>query len=426
MIPNHPKWSCLTKPQNYPKRVLPRPPSGFGQIEKLKVGPIGLGDSRGNLTARFWVIYQEDSEVFIRGAIDDNDWGTATLLFEEVDPIEVLDFSFDQLGREIVFYQVGTELRLWYFDSIVSSFIKIVLVSDGSYPNVSFDIVYNTNNPQSDVIICYVKNNTIYQRIQRDRFDIEYSCKISHQGIKILSCGLTENNRFQIIYNYPDPRDGGYFKKVYESESPVISSFSNDDFSVGFTLPDGVRSECIIAKGAPFTLFEQSDMADSQSIIVMVRAEYSPSDPIGQPPTISVVTEPDTSIPVITFVSPEHIDSGVYSFVFIEDPANSSNKLFSFYKNDVLMYQESIVKPAGGAVAGVNNKLRFGSADEPVSGSPDVYWRTFPVPFYNMWVEVNGNRFDWAFAEGVKTVDSTPSGNPMNIRFADKTVKFFS
>lgn len=450
MWPRFPKWSCSTKPQKYPKRVLPKPDANFGTIQKLKVGPNNLGDSDGKLTTRYWVCYQEGTNVIMRRALNDLEWSLPTIIFEEVEPIEVLDFSFDQLGKEAVFYKVGNELRLWFFNSSAepASFVKIVLVADGDYPNINFDISSNTNDPLSDIIICYVKNDTIYKRIQRDRFEIEYNTGVSHPGIKIESSGMSENNKFQIIYVHPELRDGASKEKVYETAQSVFKQLQYKNLEIGFTLsntPNDCELKEILKDRTAYTAYftivanfgivhpdAQPSGDNEQSLLVrfsvhdssnQIRVEIrrdqynSGADPI--------------SAYYIGFFDEFRFSSGVYILRFTQvsySPVLPTKRL-ELIKDGVAIIDE-IVGDIRSETGGYDtpssiNRLRFGSFAIPSLIPSPSYIHAYPAKFTNMYCIYDGVRTDWP-VNAVEGVDSIPSGNPISIKFkGDKNVTFY-
>lgn len=443
MWPKFPKWSCITKPQKYPKRVLPRPTLTFGEIFKVKVGPIAIGDSQGVLTSKFWICYQLDDKVLIRSAINDTVWSTPIELFTEIGQITALDFSFDQLGREVVFYKVGSELRLWFFDSsaIPSGFVKSTIVTDADYPHINFDIIDNTGSPLSDVILCYVKNDTIYNRIQRDRFATEYNTGVNHPGIKIESSGLTENNRYQIVYIYPDLRDGATLPKVYEVSQPIFNQLRFNNVEIGFTIKNA-PNECELKKLAQsFNLPEQyftilanfgevapaaQSPTDNEETLLLRFAVSENSEDI----LLQVLSNPgfvlgsgQTGAYYSEWVSDFRFTNGDYILRFTQissDPISPTKRL-ELIKDGLHIIDREVFDiksrdndlPFPGSSI---NKLRFGAQAITAFPTTTTYINPYPVKFTNMYCICNGVRTDWPVTE-VEGVDSIPSGNPVSIKF---------
>lgn len=417
MRPRHPQWSCIKRPQRYQVRVLPKPPAAFGNIQALKVGPLILGDSGGSINNRYWVCYQESGNVYLRGAIDDLTWSSANMSFAEAEEIEALDFTFDQIGREIVFYQVGTELRLWYFDSLAAAFIKRVIDTNAEQPLCGFDLINNTSNPMSDAKIFYVKQGSILERMQRDRYDIVYDALVSYGSIKLKSCGMTAENRFQVEYAHRNQRNGLEKEKVYQTASPVMDNFNNQVFEFGFDIGSNYNSKCAEREAsgeAVLTLFEHTR---SDSLIPDTTINVSlvyPNLAISDLPRLAI-SSGLLSTPLTYINLTDHIYKGIYRFVFT-NPADTTKKRLQFYRNGALVADVQFDKPALNYSATAQHSLKFGAADEGVSTHPTVYWRCTKAQFLNMYCIIDGVRTDWPITAGLPvTTPSVPVGNTMTV-----------
>lgn len=414
MRQKHPEWSCTTKPQLYPARVLPKPPASFGDIQAVKVGPLAIGDSQGSINNRYWVCYQDAGNVYLRGAVNDTTWSAASLIFAEAEEIEALDFTFDQLGREIIFYQVGTELRLWYFDSLASAFIKRVIDTNAEQPLAGFDLIDDTGDPMSDAHIFYAKGGTIFERLQRDRYDIVYDSLVSYAGIKLKSCGMTAGNKFQVEYVHRNQRNGLEKGKVYQTEHPVLTNFNTDEFEIGFDLGPNFNSRCIPrdANGeASATLFEHSqsfsNVADTNILVTIVYASGVEFPYIG-------IFSQVLNIPLQYVILDKHFYKGSYRFVFSAG-ATSSKKNFKYYRDGALVFDGEIDKPLLPPDSTPQHSLKFGAADAPLEAGA-VYWKSLKAQFLDMYCIVNGARTDWPITAGLPVVTpSVPAGNTMTV-----------
>lgn len=415
MRPKHPDWSCTTKPQLYPVRVLPKPPASFGNIQAVKVGPLALGNSAGSINNRYWVCYQETDKVYMRGAIDSVNWSAETLILTEAEEIEALDFTFDQLGRELVFYQVGTELRLWYYDSLAGAFIKRVIETEAEQPLCGFDLIDDTGDPMSDAYIYYAKGGTIYERIQRDRFDVVYDSLVSYAGIKLKSCGMTDGNKFQVEYVHKNQRNSLEKRKVYQTQTAVVSNFNTDNFEIGFSIGPNFNSRCVqrdMNGEALLTLFEQSSSVSlTADITFTVSMIYSQ---LGEYPILSVAANMP-NMPLYYATLDKHLFKGVYRFVFSEG-SNIGKKNFKYYRDGVLIVDADVDRPLLPPSATPQHTLKFGASDEHITPDPKVYWRCTKAQFLNMYCIVNGVRTDWPITAGLPVLTpSVPAGNAMSV-----------
>lgn len=426
MRPKHPEWSCTTKPQPYPIRVLPKPPASFGDIQALKVGPLAVGDSQGSINNRYWVCYQDAGNVYLRGAVDDTTWSAESLIFAEAEEIEALDFTFDQLGREIIFYQVGTELRLWYFDSLASAFIKRVIDTNAEQPLAGFDLIDDTSDSMSDAHIFYVKQGSILERLQRDRYDVVYDSLVSYAGIKLKSCGMTAGNKFQVEYVHRNQRNFLEKKKVYQTALPVVSNFNTDNFEIGFTLGANFNSKCVdrdVNGEAVLTLFEQSS---AQSLAADVTFNVSMAySQVGEFPRLLIYGN-NTSNELYSLVLDKHLFRGVYRFVFAA-ATNPAKKNFKYYRDGALIVDADFDLPLLPPSATAQHSLKFGASDVGIGSTLQHYWRCTKAQFLNMYSIVNGVRTDWSITAGLPVVTpSVPTGNAMTVYIDGKNgVRFF-
>lgn len=126
-------------------------------------------------------------------------WGIPTLLFTEAEPIIAMALTFDQLGRPIVFYQTaGNDLKLYWFDPVAGQNVT-QLIGTGQYPAATFDYLTNINYQESDAWIFYVKGNSVYSRLQRERWATEHLVRTYPAEPIIRSAGLTVGGRLQVV-----------------------------------------------------------------------------------------------------------------------------------------------------------------------------------------------------------------------------------
>lgn len=416
MRPNHPDWSCTTKPQLYHVRVLPKPPAAFADIQAVNVGPLTLADSQGSINNRYWVCYQLSGVVYMRGAVNDTTWSAPETILTEAEEIEALDFTFDQLGRAIIFYQVGTELRLWYFDSIAGEFIKRVIDADAEQPLCGFDLIDDTGDPMSDAHIFYVKGGSILERLQRDRYDVVYDSLVSYSSIKLLSCGMTAGNKFQVEYRYKNQRNALEKRKVYETENPAIVDFTGNDIEIGFSIGPNFNSDCHRQDDVYLMLFEQT-FADIGEFSLGVSVGISITNPEFQYLIVGRNELPNPIPPGFDerdygiFEIPIRIIKGDYRFLFL-NTGTLGRKLFKFYQNGVLKVEYEI-----GYIVDYDPRqsLKFGASAIP-NVSTGNYRYCLKAQFLNMYCIVNGARTDWPITAGLPVVTpSVPAGNTMTV-----------
>lgn len=203
MIPDSPTWASINKGTTYPKPDFDEPVVHSGLlIYDVNVGPTTLNKSNGRLNTRYWLAHQvESGDVVLKGA-NGNGWGEGTTLFNSQDGIAEISLTFDQLGRPIVFFRINEDDIKLYWYNPVTEVSEVKDLGKGNYPNARFDVIDNSGVQYSDAMLFYVRDDTIYMRVQRDRYDVEYVTPATGRNMRILSSGINVNNRFQVSYKY--------------------------------------------------------------------------------------------------------------------------------------------------------------------------------------------------------------------------------
>ena len=145
-------------------------------------------------------------------------YGPASVLFDEILPIQQISLTFDQLGRPLVFYRVNDDtLKLYWYDPVLQENVTTVIAT-GIDPQAGFDSPDDTGREYSDAMLFYVRDDQVFMRIQRDRFATEYPCPATQPGLRLISNGLRVDNRYQVVYQY---KDDDYVAPVIP-DNPVI------------------------------------------------------------------------------------------------------------------------------------------------------------------------------------------------------------
>lgn len=434
MIPTG-NWSCESKPKKFRAYPKPLPEQRYGSVYDVKIGPVNLSESNGRLDSRYWLAYQLDDKVFVRGAIDSSTWNEPQDLFTETSMIVALSLSFDNLGRPVVFYKKDNGLFLWFYDSQLGGVTVKSISPKGITPLIDFDMKDDTSSTASDIMMYYVKDDTIYQRLQRDRFDIEYNTGVSLPHLYLTGIGNTEDNRFQVSYKFRDLRDGSMLtKKCLETDSPIMTQLLDNNLEVGFTIAKapsicelrklystyGIGWQgrfCVVSHagnhyntGHPneehlFTLeFMYDDINNDSSVIYVIlrRTAFA----LGEYLT--------ATLPNTTF------SKGDFKLVFEQSPAvlGVKKKRIRLIKDDVTLIDQVVNDESSvvGNGSPSRNKLRFGASVELNTAADTTYKFLFPAVFTDIYTVVNGTRTDWPKTFSDKVTESIPSGNTLRLR----------
>jgi hypothetical protein len=435
MIPNS-RWSCQTKPQEFSiNKILPKPDTRYSSVFDIKTGGVELSGSNGSLNSRYWIVYQQSGSVLIRGANDANTWDDPVTLFTESNTIVDISLSFDNLGRPVVFYQKGTELVLWFYDSQIGGISFKTITTDGRCPIVNFDYINETSNPDSDIMMYYVRNDVAYMRLQRDRFDVEYNTGVNYPELYLENSGMTTDNRFQVNYSFRDMRDGSLLhRKCLESDTYILRQMQNNNFTLGFTIALA-PSDCELRKltkdygtgwNGRFCVADHSGNHDTGGhaheerlfTLDFVFLDDTPDSDI----IISVHrTGFYTGFYLTQQVSNFRFTNGNYILRFTQDAPLFSQpmKRIELIKDSVTIIDQvvpDLESPYGQTVSSVRNRLRFGACTESNGNSYTIYKNLFPAVFTDIYTIVNGTRTDWFKQFSDQFIQSTPSGNPLLLR----------
>tara|TARA_R110001592_G_scaffold98896_1_gene281988 strand:- start:647 stop:1225 length:579 start_codon:yes stop_codon:yes gene_type:complete len=112
--------------------------------------------------------------------------------------ITEISFTFDQnMNPAVAFVQDGVA-KLWWFDSVPGQQVITELAVDVITPRVILDDKRFTQTSNSDVILGYVRDGTLYYRQQRDRFTIERILDVGpHVGL--VKIGFNVQLRLQFL-----------------------------------------------------------------------------------------------------------------------------------------------------------------------------------------------------------------------------------
>ncbi len=182
----------------YPDNITPTDATDW------ELGGIGLSNSSQGLEVQAWEMVVAGTLGQPGTAIYVSSPNTASTQLLQVDGITFARFTFDQNMKPVVTYVAAGHTYFWWYDATIPGYTTLALPStagqaactlDDKYPLATFT---NTN----DIILCYVNNNELCFRRQRDRYATEYvwvanlSQYIANPRVNRI--GMTENRRLLI------------------------------------------------------------------------------------------------------------------------------------------------------------------------------------------------------------------------------------
>lgn len=156
-----------------------------------EVGGVGYQDPSQGLAVKTWTLEYRD------GAMHLSADGTADIvLFSRPGVVEVA-LAFDINMRAVVGFTDAGGTTFWYYNTLTNQMDFFPYLPAGS---TSLRATLDSRDPltssTADVLLSYVRNNNLYSREQRDRYEVEYLLA-TNAGTKVLNMGLSTVNRMQ-------------------------------------------------------------------------------------------------------------------------------------------------------------------------------------------------------------------------------------
>lgn len=162
-------------------------PDRINDLIDYEWGGKDLLDASEGMQVKIWTCFYEDGWIIIT----DNTGLRYSIL--EVANVTQLGFAFSLSMRVYITYVADGRAFFYWYDSTTSAYITTDYGVETITPQLSLDDVRNSQSSNADVIFAYVRDDVLYTRMQRDRFQIEYEMGAANQLVQI---GMTSNYRF--------------------------------------------------------------------------------------------------------------------------------------------------------------------------------------------------------------------------------------
>lgn len=211
MIPNMSTWTKSDTGGPIAGNARRAPDLETTSVVAYSRGPSAQSNVTLGLINHHWVCYQANGKIFIAKELDSGlGWGAGIEIFELVEEVLELSFTFDQNGRVQVTYLVGTGLYLRWFDPAPGKEVSYLISTIATSGLVTLDYPLSDDSTTRDVYVFYILDNgNLMYRIQRDRYVTEYIDGLNLKD-KFLAAGeFTSNRRFQLkVGKIKEPTDG--------------------------------------------------------------------------------------------------------------------------------------------------------------------------------------------------------------------------
>ena len=192
MIPEK-RLSASVIPADYYEPDNVDPPSPLVDYE---LGGIALSDPSAGLKARLWTGYADGKTgnvyLYTQGVFD-------TLIFS-APGITEFSFTFDQNMRPFIAYVQDGRAKYRWYDTVLGE-NRITELDPLDYsPRCCLDDKrpWQTAQGANDVILAYMRGDSLYFRQQRDRYEVEYLLK-SGLSARLLRVGMNKGYRLQFL-----------------------------------------------------------------------------------------------------------------------------------------------------------------------------------------------------------------------------------
>ena len=162
-------------------------PDRINDLIDYEWGGIDLLDTSEGMQVKIWTCIYEDGWI----KITDNAEIQHSIL--EVANVTQLGFAFSLSMRVYITYVADGRAYFYWYDSLTSAYVMTDYGIDTITPQLSLDDIRSSQSTNADIIFAYVRDDVLYTRMQRDRFQIEYEMGAANQLVQI---GMTSNYRF--------------------------------------------------------------------------------------------------------------------------------------------------------------------------------------------------------------------------------------
>lgn len=158
-------------------------------LEDREMGGIALNNPSAGLQYQVWRGYYEGGWIVLAPQ------NGAPIPLLQIPGVTALSFTFDQNMAPTICYVQGIDTYLYWYDTSINGYATTYFENAIS-PHVALDDKRESQSGASDVIFAYIKNNNLYFRAQRDRYEVEY-LRASDVDALIVQMGMSTRNRFQ-------------------------------------------------------------------------------------------------------------------------------------------------------------------------------------------------------------------------------------
>jgi len=159
-----------------------------------EAGGVALNDPTQGLRVYTWRIRAVGANAILD--VPDEPGIEPVTLFTAPSTITEISFTFDLNMQPAVAYVANGVARFWFYDTAVSAY-RTMILTDAISPRCLLDDRRTTQTLNADILLFYLKEGYLCERIQRDRFEIEYQLRET-DARAIARIGFSTGYRIQI------------------------------------------------------------------------------------------------------------------------------------------------------------------------------------------------------------------------------------
>lgn len=194
MLPGDGKLSSQSHPAPFAEPVNRRDE----QLVDYEIGGVGLQNPNAGLQVKLWTLRSNGQQVTVEA-----DDVPPALLFTRPGPITLVSLAFDQaMNPHVAFVEAGVAW-LWWWDTIANA-MTFTSFPGARSPRLGLDEKRPALLSAGDVVMAYMRDDSLCIRYQRERFADEHVLATGYSQ-ELVSIGMNAAGRFQFMLQTPLP-----------------------------------------------------------------------------------------------------------------------------------------------------------------------------------------------------------------------------
>lgn len=161
-------------------------------LDAWEMGGVALNDPSHGLLVKVWHAYADASGVWLEAD------GVPAFLFYPAAGITEIDLAFDQNMNPFLAFMQGGVPKIYWYDGTIPGYQLTTLPAGSHDLRCTLDEKRQFLADISDVLLFYVRGTKLYQRIQRDRYAVEYDMGTVPANAKVAYVAMAGNGRLDV------------------------------------------------------------------------------------------------------------------------------------------------------------------------------------------------------------------------------------